>query len=157
MREQLLAIEAESKTRGLKWQQSRHDRRVKYLTMVLNWKVGAGGVYVGRYQKPVSYTSPLIYVIEHAVKDRDIAKGYYRAVVRVDGINRKVGVVLTNALRAQGVSLVLVKGKKDEGEPLIRLADMWAGCIRSALLGEKDAGALFDRAREIGYLKQVTT
>jgi hypothetical protein len=156
MLEQLLAIEAESKTRGLKWQQSRHERRVKYLTLVLNRKVGAGGVYIGRYQKPVSYTSPLIYVIEHAVKDRDIAKGYYQAIVRVDGINRKVGVMLTNALRAQGISLALVKGKKDEGEPLIRLADMWAGCIRSALLGEKDGKALFNRAKETGYLKQVT-
>lgn len=50
-----------------------------------------------------------------------------------------------------------MKGKRDEGEPLIRLADMWAGCIRSALLGEKDSEALFNRAKEAGYLKEVTT
>ena len=55
------------------------------------------------------------------------------------------------------MSVALVSGKKDEGEPLIRLADMWAGCMRSALLGEKDGQALFSRAKEIGYLKQVTT
>jgi Protein of unknown function (DUF3800) len=157
IREQLLAIEAEAKTYGLKWHRSRHDRRVKYLTLVLNRKVAAGCVYIGRYPKPVSYTPPLIYVIEQAVKDREAAKGYYRAIVRVDGINRKGAITLTNALRAQGVSLKLVKGKRDEGEPLIRLADMWAGCIRSALLGEKDSEALFNRAKEAGYLKEVTT
>jgi hypothetical protein len=157
IREQLLAIEAEAKTYGLKWHRSRHDRRVKYLTLVLNRKVAAGCVYIGRYPKPIPYTPPLIYVIEQAVKDREAAKGYYRAIVRVDGINRKVAITLTNALRAQGVSLKLVKGKRDEGEPLIRLADMWAGCIRSALLGEKDSEALFNRAKEAGYLKEVTT
>jgi hypothetical protein len=157
IREQLLAIEAEAKTHGLKWHGSRHDRRVKYLTLVLNRKVAAGCVYIGRYPKPIPYTPPLIYVIEQAVKDREAAKGYYRAIVRVDGINRKVAITLTNALRAQGVSLKLVKGKRDEGEPLIRLADMWAGCIRSALLGEKDSEALFNRAKEAGYLKEVTT
>lgn len=157
IREQLLAIEAEAKTYGLKWHGSRHDRRVKYLTLVLNRKVAAGCVYIGRYPKPIPYTPPLIYVIEQAVKDREAAKGYYRAIVRVDGINRKVAITLTNALRAQGVSLKLVKGKRDEGEPLIRLADMWAGCIRSALLGEKDSEALFNRAKEAGYLKEVTT
>jgi Protein of unknown function (DUF3800) len=156
IRRQLLEIEAESKTRGLKWQQSRHDRRVKYLTLVLNRKVAAGCVYIGRYPKPVPYTPPLTYVIEHAVKDRGEAKGYYRAIVRVDGINRKGAIALTNALRAQGVSLELVKGKTDEGEPLIRLADMWAGCIRSALLGEHDSEVLFTRAKESGYLKEVT-
>jgi hypothetical protein len=54
------------------------------------------------------------------------------------------------------VSLELVKGKTDESEPLICLADMWAGCIRSALLGEHDSEVLLSRAKESGYLKEVT-
>jgi hypothetical protein len=58
--------------------------------------------------------------------------------------------------RGLSVSLELVKGKTDESEPIIRLADMWAGCIRSALLGERDSGMLFIRAKESGYLKEVT-
>jgi hypothetical protein len=33
---------------------------------------------------------------------------------------------LTNALRTRGVSLELVKDRRDEDEPLIRLADLWA-------------------------------
>lgn len=74
----------------------------------------------------------------------------------MDGINRKGAIALTNALRAQGVSLELVKVKTDEGEPLIRLADMWAGCIRSALLNEQDSEVLFVCAKESGYLKEVT-
>ncbi len=157
IRMQLLEIEKESKTYGFKWQQSQHNRRIKYLTLVLDRKVATGCVYIGQYSKPVEYTPPLIYVIEHAVKDREASRGYYRAIVRVDGINRKVAITITNALRAQGVSLELVKGKTDESEPIIRLADMWAGCIRSALLGEKDAERLFHRAKETGYLKEVTT
>jgi hypothetical protein len=32
----------------------------------------------------------------------------------------------------------MVKGRRDESEPLIRLADMWASCIRAAILGAGD-------------------
>lgn len=44
---------------------------------------------------------------------------------------------------------------RDESEPLIRLADMWAGCIRGALLDGKDSRVLFSRAKMKGYLKSV--
>lgn len=156
IREELLSIEQEAETHGLKWSKSRHDRRVKYLTLILERKVAAGGIYIGRYKKPVSYAPPLVYVISQSVQDREASKGYYRAIVRVDGINRKAAIALTNALRSQGISLTLVKSKADHHEPLIRLADMWAGCIRSAMLGEPNGKRLFNRAKESGYLKEVT-
>ena len=62
---------------------------------------------------------------------------------------------LTNALRATGISLRMVKGCRDESEPIIRLADMWAGCIRSALFGHKDAQDIVKRAKEESYLREL--
>jgi hypothetical protein len=90
-------------------------------------------VFFGSYQKPLPYFFPFLEVLEHAIK----AKGgpYYTARVFVDGIDRQKAGELTNALRLRGVSLELVKSRRDESEPLIRLADMWAGCIRAALQG----------------------
>ena len=62
---------------------------------------------------------------------------------------------LTNTLRATGISLRMVKGCRDEAEPIIRLADMWAGCIRSALLGRKDAQDVMERAKKESYLREL--
>jgi len=73
----------------------------------------------------------------------------------VDGIDRKKAMELTNALRATGISLRMVKGCRDESEPIIRLADMWAGCIRSALFGHKDAQDIVKRAKEESYLREL--
>jgi hypothetical protein len=155
LREQLLHVESEAKTYALKWNQSHHDRRMKYLSLGLDRKIGAGFVFVGRYLKPVPYFHAVASVIEKAIKQ--VADGKkHLAIVRVDGINKKFAVALTNALRANGVSLKQVQGKKDEGEVLIRFADMWAGCIRSALLNEQDSLALFRRAQQIGYIQEVT-
>ena len=60
---------------------------------------------------------------------------------------------MTNALRIRGVSLGMVRGRRDESEPLIRLADMWAGCLRSALLGGTAEQTLVKRALEAKYLR----
>ena len=155
LRKQLEDVEEQAQTHGLKWHKSRHERRMRYLSLVLDRKIAFGEVYVGRYQKPIPYFFPVIDVIEKAVKRA--AKGRYRAVIYVDGINKTIAKALTNALRTRGVSLRMVKSRKDENEILMRFVDMWAGCIRSALLDEKDGAELFNRAKRSGYLYEVTT
>jgi hypothetical protein len=75
--------------------------------------------------------------------------------VFVDGIDRKKAAELTNALRLRGVSLELVRSRRDESEPLIRLADRWAGCIRRALSGHREEQALFERALETNYIRRI--
>lgn len=158
LRQELLKIEAAAGTHALKWNKSRHDRRMKYISLALERKIAAGHVFVGRYHKPVPYFYPVASVIERAVKYivRDMG-GKYLAMVHVDGANRTVAKALTNALRANGISLRMVRGKTDQGEIIIRFADMWAGCIRDALLNEQDSKILFERALRSGYLVEVTT
>lgn len=153
IRKQLLEVEESAKTYKLKWRKLRNDRRLKYLTLVLSRKIASRDVYIGRYQKPIPFFFPLLDVVEKAIKQT--AKNEYTAKVYVDGINRKVAKSLTNALRSRGISLRLVKSRRDESEPLIRLADMWAGCVRSAFLNDKDSKNIFKQAKERGYLQEV--
>lgn len=157
LREELLQVESDANTHALKWNQCRHDRRMEYLLLVLRRRIGAGFVFMGRFKKPVPYFHPVASVIEKAIKQA-MGEEKYLAIVRVDGINKKIATALTNALRANGISLKQVKGKRDEGEVLIRFADMWAGCIRGALLSKKDDDVLllFREALRTGYLKGVT-
>lgn len=154
LRQELVEIESIARTGHRKWHKSRPERRIKYLQLVLQRQVGAGEVYFGRYQKPLPYFLPMLDTIEKAIFAE--AQGEYRALVYVDGIDRKKAQELTNALRLRRVRLDLVKSRRDESEPLIRLADMWAGCLRDAILGEKEAQGLYDKATYRGYLIEVT-
>ena len=79
----------------------------------------------------------------------------YTARVIIDGIDRQKAAELTNALRDRGVTLDMVRGKKDESEPLIRLADMWAGCIRAAMLGRGAEREMLQRALAAGQIVNI--
>lgn len=70
-------------------------------------------------------------------------------------IDRKKAAELTTALRVRGLRLDAVRSRRDESEPLIRLPDMWAGCIRAATLGRALERTLLERARVAGYLTEV--
>ena len=92
-------------------------------------------------------------MLEYAIQKK--ARPPYSTRVFVDGIDHKKAMELTNALRARGVSLDRVKSRRDESEPLIRLADMWAGCIRAAQLGRQAEFDLLNQARQDGYLEEL--
>lgn len=79
----------------------------------------------------------------------------YKCVIYVDGINIKKAVELTNALRLQGIKTAFVRSIRDESEPLIRLADRWVGCIRSALEGNLYSKKLMVKAINKNYLRLV--
>jgi hypothetical protein len=95
----------------------------------------------------------VIEVLEHAIKAK--AAQSYTARVFVDGIDRKKAAELTNALRVRGVSLEMVRSRRDESEPVIRLADMRAGCIRAAMRGGREEADLLLRAIAAGYIRST--
>jgi hypothetical protein len=100
---------------------------------VLHQKLGSGDVFFGAYPKPIPYFFPMLDVLEYAIGRK--ATPPYVARIHVDGIDRTKALQLTNALRARGIALEFVRSRRDESEPLIRLADLWAGCIRAARAG----------------------
>ena len=155
LRKQLEDIEDIAQTHKLKWHKTSHDRKMRYLSLVLERKIAAGKVYAAHYKKPIPYFFPMIEVLGKAI--REVAQGRYLARIYIDGIDKQKSQALTNALRASGISLRMVRSRRDESEPLIRLADMWAGCLRSELLKNKDAQAMVRRAQKEKYLYIFTT
>lgn len=153
-REQCLAIEHEAGTGNRKWHKSRPARRLRYLGLALERGIGKGRVCFGCFTKPLPYFLPLLETIEKAIADT--AEEDYRATVYIDGIDQKKAAEMTNALRLRGVKLGRIRSRRDEAEPLIRLADMWAGCIRAALLGRTEEQAMLARAIRGHYLKALT-
>jgi len=153
LREALTAAEEVAGTNHLKWHKTHAARRRKYLELVIQRNLGHSEVFFGSYPKPLPYFYPFIEVLEFAIKAKATAP--YTARVFVDGIDRKKAAELTNALRLRGISLEMVKSRRDESEPVIRLADMWAGCIRAAILGRREEGELLGRATEADYIRRT--
>ena len=154
VRERLLGVEQTAKTNRMKWHKTLHKRRIHYLHLVQQSKIAAGHVYFGKYKKPLPYFFPMIDVLKRAIQQKTDEK--YSATVYVDGIDKSIAKKMTNALRSSGISLRMVRSTREESEPLIRLADMWAGCIRGALLRKEDSMRIFEEAQRTGYLREVT-
>ena len=155
LREQIHQIEKAARTGSKKWHKLRHANRMNYVTSAFQQKIGFGNVYFGKYTKPVPYFSPMITVIEEAIKLTADDQAY-QANIYIDGIDKQKAKEITNVLRGNGIALNLVHSRRDESEPLIRLADMWAGCIRLAFLKGGDSKTLVMKAIKAEYLRAIT-
>ncbi|MFH1575654.1 MAG: DUF3800 domain-containing protein [Candidatus Nealsonbacteria bacterium] len=153
LREQLIKIEFSSKIGKRKWHKSQPNRRNQYLKLILEKGIGEGEVYFARYKKPLPYFLPMLEIIERAIFAK--IKGDYKTIIYIDGIDKKKAGELTNALRLQKIKLEFIRSARDEGEPLIRLADRWAGCIRASFLKGRGEVKFFSRAKNTGYLIEI--
>ncbi len=153
LRQQLINTEQASGIGISKWSNASHDRRMKFLQTVLDQDIAKGDLFYSSYEKPIPYFLPMLDLVAKSIKAK--AKGAYKTKIYVDGIDRKKAKELTNALRVEGISLGMVKMRRDESEPLIRLADRWVGCVRAAIEKNREAKTLVKRAKEEGYLQEI--
>ncbi len=153
LKESLIRLEQRAKVGGKKWRKLRSPEREHFLELVVNAQLAAGEVLFGRYKKPLPFFQPMVETLSKAILL--LAAEDYQAVVYVDGIDRKKARELTAALRENGIKTQQVRSARDESEPLIRLADRWAGCIRGRFEGNEAAETLVIRAIEISYLIEV--
>ena len=128
LRRRLRDIEKSTGVGKKKWKKTRSKNRMNFLEQVVDRGIGKDEVYFGIYKKPIPFFMPLLEVMEQGIKHKASGRDYL-AKVWVDGIDKKKSQELTSALRVRGISLSKVKSKRDEAEPIIRLADRWAGCI----------------------------
>ena len=153
LRSQLDQIEASTKIGKRKWRKSRLERKLDFLRLVMEKGLCKGDIFFGNYKKPLPFFMPMLETLEKAIRLK--ARKTHKAIIYIDGIDKKKAGELTNALRVRGIRLDLIKSRRDESEPLIRLADRWAGCIRAALLGRKGEKGIFKKAKNKKYLQEV--
>ncbi len=152
MREQLIAIEKETKVGSRKWHKSTPSYRNNYIHEVIKLKPAQTNTYFAKFKRPLPFFLPVLETLSKAIKDT--ANDNYQAIVYIDGIDKKKALELTNALRLKGINTDRVRSARDESEPLIRLADRWAGCIRNADKDESDM-KLISKAQKEDILKKI--
>ncbi|MDO8511860.1 MAG: DUF3800 domain-containing protein [bacterium] len=153
VRQQILKAEQESGIGLSKWSNAGQNRRIKFLNIALERNIGSEDLFYASYKKPIPFFFPMLDLTAKAIRAK--TKKEYKIKVYVDGIDRKKARELTNALRIGGISLEMVKSRRDESEPFIRLADRWAGCVRAGLEGNKEARFLVEKAKQEKYLREI--
>lgn len=153
LRSQLEDVERGAGTGRKKWNRVRPKNRLAYLTRVVEKRLAHGGVFVGRYRKPLPYFFPTLETVLQAL--RQSAEGDYEATIIIDGVDRLSAQKYTNALRSSGIRSARVIGRRDESEPILRLADMWAGASRAAHGGAPDFSTLVQKSKKSGYLIEL--
>jgi hypothetical protein len=153
VREQLIEIEKIGKIGSTKWHKLRHKDRIQFLSAILDIKNVEFKIYFGQYKKIVPFFLPLIETIYRSIKNFTVRDS--QAIVCVDGIDNKKSTELTLILRSKGIKLKYVRTARDESEPLIRLADRWAGCIRLRIKGHQPYIDLVSEALRKGLLSRI--
>ena len=153
LRSLVARLEKQSKVGSKKWHKLRSPERETFLELVLRHQTKLGQVFFGQYEKPLPFFLPMLETLTKAILS--IAQEEHQVVVYVDGIDKKKSHELTNALRLKGVKTKLVRSARDESEPLIRLADRWAGCIRDGIEGLEVNQAIVTEAITLAYLIDV--
>jgi hypothetical protein len=154
LRNKLLEAEETNKIHARKWFNSRSPIKEEFLRTLINTGLAKGDVYYSKYKKPLPFFLPILETIEKAIKDKTDGKPYL-AIVYVDGIDRKKATELTGGLRLKGIKLQYVRSVRDESEPLIRLADRWAGCIRDSIEGKEINTNILTKAEKDCYIKHI--
>ena len=153
LRSKLLKLEGETGIGQKKWHKSKSPERETFLARVTEQGIAAGSTCYAHYEKPVEFFLALLETLAGAIKM--VAPQSYRCIIYVDGIDEKNAQWLTGAPRTRGIRTAQVRTAHDEGEPLIRLADRWVGCIRASLEGNAKNQKLVEKAARKNHLRRV--
>lgn len=148
------AIEGETGKGRVKWIKTRNDRRVAYIRRILQQPTFQGKLNFAIYRDTQDYLPLTIQTIARAILAH--AQEPYKATVLIDGLPHSQRRDVGRCLRHLGVRIRKVRGvRKDESDALIRLADALCGFVRAAIEDHEEMKALFEWAKQKGYLKEL--
>ena len=125
-------LERTSRKRDVKWGKANKNNRLLYLRTVIS-DARFRDIFLLSYvfQEPTDYIKATVRSIDLAVSNLHVSN--LPVYVYIDGLNRTQYKEYQVRLRKLGCQVEKVRGRKDESEPLIRLADAVAGATRDLL------------------------
>lgn len=147
----LLSLEKSTGKRHLKWNKSKHDVRLAYIRGVLRNPDFYGKIYTAYTENSRDYVSLTVTATAQSIQVHTTDD--CKATVIVDGLKKTERKQFAVGLRNQGVVTEKVVGRRDENEPLIRLADALCGFVADAKQGREEYRYLLDKAVLEGFLK----
>ena len=139
-----------------KWSGARKDKRLAYLRAAISGAASLKAIlFYSVFRVTTDYDEATIAGIKKLV--RRLSPFNFKVYVYVDGLGKKKCSRYKTCLRKRGYPVEKVSGiRKDENDPLIRLADAVAGASRDLLeRGDSELGEIFSQAKERGTLVEL--
>ncbi|TSC85357.1 MAG: hypothetical protein G01um101416_911 [Microgenomates group bacterium Gr01-1014_16] len=140
-----------------KWNKERKEKRLKYITLILNDKRFKQSIYfssLGPFENKPDYDLQTQIGIKRAFVHMPLPEKY-EVDIFIDGISETKQVEYKRRLRNLNIRVHRIRRARDESYPLIRLADAVAGTARQAIEGNKEALALIRKAKELQTLVET--
>lgn len=153
--EELLIVEQRTNKRLRKWVKSKQN--LNYINKALSAERFKDKIFYKNYQGPKDYDALTIRTIILAINRyaREHKLKRYRVMVIVDGLKVKHEPEYAVAIRREGIVTEKVKGAKDGGYPILRLADAVAGLIREGEEGRKEYQSIRKQLEFDGVLAEL--
>lgn len=156
LRLQCDTIEGTSGKGKVKWSSAQRDRRLSYLRSIIEEGSSFGiTLFYSVFRRTTEYDRATVDGIAKSIR-RLLSPGT-QIYVFVDGLSKSKCYSYKNGLRKQSCPVKKVSGiRKDENEPLIRLADALAGAAAELLKYKADdLSDMFSQANQSGIIVKV--
>ena len=139
-----------------KWRSSSHEARMEYIQAILQNRELRGSLMYSVFRRTRDYDLATILGISKAIH-RHGPQEKHAATIYIDALPKSRRRLYSTELRKLGVRTRKVMGvRRDENNPLTRLADALAGFLRDAIQEDsEEAVRLFHQARSKGMLVEV--
>jgi hypothetical protein len=147
--------EVSGRKRGQKWMKSTHRQRLAFIDLALRPGLLRGLLFYQTYTDSQEYDKLTVLALIEALNlysSHQKLEGYIVTVV-IDGLKAKQEAEVAAHLRKTGMRVRRVRGRKDESNALLRLADFVAGMVRSAEEGKEEYARSIRRLIKEGFLQ----
>lgn len=148
--------ETESGKGRFKWGRAEIKQRVEFIKGILKHSQGKIAIYYSLYRNTTEYKTSTVLTIAKSINTiKDYSEHIFN--IYVDGLSKKDERYYGSQLHHLGIHTKKVKGvKKDENNPMIRLADSMCGFIRDVIEEKtEDTQKIFDKAQKDKVLTEV--
>lgn len=137
-----------------KWRSSNKKSRTAYLGCLLKQDLRGLRVRIQSYRNRTDYTAMTAETIGHSIQSIIAESGPSKATVMIDGMNDAEIEGVRRMLKAASIRYRKIRGPRDEGSAMIRLADSLVGMARMAADGNAVAQYYEDALANEGILVQ---
>ena len=151
----LLKIEKSSKKGDRKWTKSRKKERLAYIYALLESDKFNYKLYYSAFQNfGLNYYYQTIISVAKLYHSKPAYKNLIMSIT-VDALHKSKRKLAGAELRKLGVKTTLIKGKRDDSSPLLRLADSIAGFVRNGIEKHPDYTSVFKECVKIGLINKL--
>lgn len=153
---QMEKLETSSRKYLRKWQKSKKKERLTYIQAALNIVKNYGTFYFVKFGKGVgtNYYPLMTYAIAKTLYEK-LGQNPVSYSLIVDALTLKQRLILGADLRKLGISIAKIRGKRDESDAILRLADALAGFVRDAVENDRESKKLFNQALKNKLITEI--